>query len=29
MSNDYPYKTGSTLKRVEMVAPMKMGEDIV
>lgn len=29
MPNDYPYKTWSRLKRVEMIAPSFEGEDIV
>lgn len=29
MPNDYPYKTWSRLKRVEMVVPLFKGEDIV
>ena len=29
MPNDYPYKTGSRAKRLEMIAPLKKGEDIV
>ena len=29
MPNDYPDKTGRRVKRLEMVAPLKKGEDIV
>lgn len=29
MPNDYPYKMGSRVKRLEMVAPSEEGEDIV